>query len=697
MSLRSGIARAAGLAWLALAGSCGQGRLGTELPVQLEVSPPRVAVALGTSTQFLVFARYRDGALRAVTDEVVWRVDDEALATLGAPGNVQGVGLGTVAVHVRHEASALSATAELLITPAVLTAIAVTPSNPSLAAGTTQQFAATGTFSDNTTQDLTDQVVWSSDATGTATVSNGVGFEGLATAVAPGAATIAATHVASGVQGLTTLTVTSALLTSLAVTPSSPSVAAGTTQQFTATGTFSDSSTQDLTDQVTWSSSAGGVATIDNGAGNEGLATAVAVGSSTITATHAASSRNDATVLTVTPAVLVLVTVTPADPAIALGTAQQFAATGTFSDSSTQDLTEQVTWSTSNATVATVANSSGNEGLATSAGVGLCTITALHVASSISGATSLEVTPAVLVSLAVTPQAPWVLAGTTRQFTATGTFSDSSTQDVTDQVTWSSGTTAAATISNAGGSQGLLTAVAAGTTVITAMDAGTSVQGTATATVIDQIEARGATGAGADTGVLSLTLTTPVDHEVGDVLLAAVAVRPNTATVTPPTGWTLVRRVDNSSGAAHSLLLYTRPVAASEPADHTFTFSASTGSAGGISCFSGIDTTTPIGVEAGQNTASGLSHASPGVVAGATDCMVFTVHAMSSASSWTPPTAMTEAFDARSMVATAATGICVCGCYALQSSAGNTGARTATAAGDADVGNTAIVVLSRAP
>jgi len=58
---------------------------------------------------------------------------------------------------------------------------------------------------------------------------------------------------------------------------------------------------------------------------------------------------------------------------------------------------------------------------------------------------------------------------------------------------------------------------------------------------------------------------------------------------------------------------------------------------------------------------------------------------------------MTEAFDARSSVATMSTGICVCGCYAVQSAAGATGARTATAAGDADVGNTAIVVLARAP
>jgi len=44
-------------------------------------------------------------------------------------------------------------------------------------------------------------------------------------------------------------------LTSIAVTPSAPTLAVGATQQFTATGTYSDGSTQDLTPQVTWASS----------------------------------------------------------------------------------------------------------------------------------------------------------------------------------------------------------------------------------------------------------------------------------------------------------------------------------------------------------------------------------------------------------------------------------------------------------
>ena len=75
---------------------------------------------------------------------------------------------------------------------------------------------------------------------------------GLATGVATGTATITATL--NGVSGSTVLTVTAPLLVSIAVTPANPSLAKGLTQQFTATGTYSDNSTQNLTSQVTWSS-----------------------------------------------------------------------------------------------------------------------------------------------------------------------------------------------------------------------------------------------------------------------------------------------------------------------------------------------------------------------------------------------------------------------------------------------------------
>ena len=83
-----------------------------------------------------------------------------------------------------------------------LASIAITPSNPRITNGTTQQFTATGTYSDSTRQDITSSVIWSSSNTGLATISN----TGLATLIAVGKTSITATL--GSVSGNTTLTVT---------------------------------------------------------------------------------------------------------------------------------------------------------------------------------------------------------------------------------------------------------------------------------------------------------------------------------------------------------------------------------------------------------------------------------------------------------------------------------------------------------
>lgn len=74
-------------------------------------------------------------------------------------------------------------------------------------------------------------------------------------------------------------------LVAIAVTPANDSISQGTELQYTATGIFSDASTIDLTNVVSWNSSNPGVATISNAPGTQGLATAIANGTTNITAT----------------------------------------------------------------------------------------------------------------------------------------------------------------------------------------------------------------------------------------------------------------------------------------------------------------------------------------------------------------------------------------------------------------------------
>jgi len=162
---------------------------------------------------------------------------------------------------------------------------------------------------------------------------------------------------------------------------------------------------------------------------------------------------------------LMSIKVSPINPSVAAGAMEQFHAKGTFTGGSTYDLTQSVTWSSSNQAVATISNTVGTQGLATALTGGTSTIMASI--SGISGSTLLTVT-ATLQSITVTPAGPSIAAGATQQFTAMGNYSDGSMQNLTMSVTWSSSNHAVATISNTSGSQGLATGIGVGTSTITA-------------------------------------------------------------------------------------------------------------------------------------------------------------------------------------------------------------------------------------
>jgi uncharacterized protein YjdB len=250
----------------------------------------------------------------------------------------------------------------------------------------------------------------------------------------------------------TTNTPSTASLISITVTPTSPTIPKGVSKQFSAVGFYSDNTSHDITTSVSWDSSDSSKATVDT----FGRATGVAAGTSTITASQGAI--NGTATLTITSATLVSMTVTPASPSIAKGTSQQFSVIGIFSDNTLQDLTGQVTWSSSDSAKATI----GNNGIATGVAAGSTTISA--TSGSTSATATLSVTNATLLSLAVTPVNPAAVAGATQQFTAMGTFSDGTAQDLSTQVAWTSSDTSKATINTSG----LATAVAEGTSTITA-------------------------------------------------------------------------------------------------------------------------------------------------------------------------------------------------------------------------------------
>ena len=178
----------------------------------------------------------------------------------------------------------------------------------------------------------------------------------------------------------------SAGLNSIAIAPSTQVLnSAGATVQFTAIGTYVQGShppsTKDITNQVAWSSSNAAVATVSS----SGLATAVAPGNVTITASMNGFGgvKSSAAAVTVTGggtvgSNLTSLTILPnAQPVITVNETGQFIAIGTYTDGSgakvAEDVTSQVAWSSSDVKVATI----NTTGLATGINTGITTIVAI--------------------------------------------------------------------------------------------------------------------------------------------------------------------------------------------------------------------------------------------------------------------------------------------------------------------------------
>ncbi|WP_198152144.1 beta strand repeat-containing protein [Granulicella tundricola] len=428
-------------------GSGGTGGGGTTSPTAMQVTPTRTHLAAGTTKQLTATATYADGTTKDISSTVTWTSTNPLTATVSSTGLVTAVKTGTVSVQA--QTGTLSSSSIVVVSSATLQSLAISPSGATFAAGATQQFTLTGTYTDGTTQDLSSGATWSTSNAAVATVSS----TGLATGVGPGTVQFSASY-GSLTATSASNTVTPLTLVSITLTPTNPSFAKGTTQQFTVTGTYSDGSTRDITSSSTFAASNPSVVSVST----TGLATGAGVGSAQITVSVGGQTASTQSV-TVTPAVLASITVTPKDLSFADGTTQQFTAIGTFTDGTTQDLTHQVVWSSSDAQAITI----DQNGVATGGSVGSAQITATM--NSVSASTDIiKVTPATLISLILSPTTVQLAKGTTQQFVATGVFSDGSSQNLSSTVTWTSSNGAIASVDG----NGLATGTGTGSAQVTA-------------------------------------------------------------------------------------------------------------------------------------------------------------------------------------------------------------------------------------
>ena len=253
----------------------------------IAVTPSPLRLAVGGVGQLVVTAINNDGTRAPITAALTFSSDASAVAAVSSSGVVTGLAEGSATITAAASGLTANVTVTVSSLAPTLVAIDIIPPSAQVAVRGTEQLTVSGLYSDFSTFNVTAGSTFVSSSPGVATVSAG----GLVTGVSAGSTTIVATHTASGRIATATVFVVGGsvapTLVSIAVTPASSTLAPGATQQLTVTGTYSDSSTANLTAGSTFVSSSPGVATVSAA----GIVTAVAVGTSTVTATHTASGR----------------------------------------------------------------------------------------------------------------------------------------------------------------------------------------------------------------------------------------------------------------------------------------------------------------------------------------------------------------------------------------------------------------------
>ena len=190
----------ASIAGLILSASCGGSFFVKDSTVvSITLSPQNPSIQVGGTAQLSATGKRADGNTYDITPGANWTVDKPNIATISSTGLVTGVSLGTAKITCEFERG--TANTFVTVSSGTLQSITVTPSNTSITVGATQNFVATGNYSDGTTQVLTTSVTWTSTSAGVATSTH----NGQATGVAKGTTTIQATS--GGIMGSTSLTV----------------------------------------------------------------------------------------------------------------------------------------------------------------------------------------------------------------------------------------------------------------------------------------------------------------------------------------------------------------------------------------------------------------------------------------------------------------------------------------------------------
>src|ERR1041385_7462494 len=389
----------------------------------LVVTPSSITLAPGDSQQFTVSGSWSDGS--SAPPSVTWTATG---GTMSAGGLYSaGPDPGTVQVIAAEQGGTKSDPSDVVIAVPAPTVVsfALAPQLDTVQAGQTRQYATAVGWSDG----LSHAYTASFTATGGAITTDGLYTAGSVAGTFRVFATCSCGPSDSAVVVVSPAPPAVPTLTQLLLNPSSVTLPAAGTQQFTASGSWSDGSS--TPPPVTYTATGGTITT-------SGLYTAGSTaGTYRVIAAQTGGTRADTSVVTISPPTLPQLTADPSSASLLPGGTQQFTVSGKWNDGSSTP--PQVTWTAAGGTITT-------SGLYTAGSTpGTYPVIAVQTGGTEADTSAVTISAPSLTELILNPSSVSLPVGGTQQFTVSGSWSDGSSTP--PQVTW---TATGGTVSSAG-------------------------------------------------------------------------------------------------------------------------------------------------------------------------------------------------------------------------------------------------------
>jgi len=439
----------------------GENEDAAEIQRTLMVSPPALEAFIDELATFRAFLEAPDGLREDVTGEVDWLLDGDLIGTFKAPGVVLVAAQGTAQVIARLGEQEASATLTGLAADANVVNLTIEPPTLEIPVGLSAPLRAVAIYDDGQAREVTALASWESLAPATFAVETG-GPRVLLRGLAEGAGQIRASF--AGQQVEAAVTVVAASLVAIELFPADPYVPAGGNLQVHAIGRFADGELYPLTDVVTWSSSSNAIFTVAGPPAPPGTITGVSEGTASLTARSEADAIEVSATVTVTPAQIVDLNISPALIRVPAGGSIGLRATAVLTTEVVIDVTGQCQWEVVDPEAAFFTAGPGRPFRLEAVFPTETTVRATY--AGFTAEAPLIITEAELELVELYP-ATWTIAeGQAQQLWLLGTYSDGARVDLSTDASWSSNRPDIAFVTDA--PPGRVVAVTAGHTTISA-------------------------------------------------------------------------------------------------------------------------------------------------------------------------------------------------------------------------------------